>query len=309
MHKLSLGSLGPSYGRQDHSNAVGMNQLQNVIPESPNFAKWRRYMDGHKTQKERNDVLRLKKRRMLICDLILHKVLGSHALLNAWSDVDFGPNKNNILDATSTDPMHTIEEGLIPMILEVFFGLMSPAALKEIDDYVESLFGPGRNQTREKENYPRVTFRHGYTKLTNLSSSERLGQLFLLSIILQSKKGQDLLLHRFRASFDSEREERQSRSRKRTKSSPGSNNLTPTTPASTAIDNDNEPELGRGTDDDDDGEEANVYHLEEDTCNYPDEEVTLVKLDWPEVKDYLDVIGLQYVHKDLEPQLPQHHKQ
>ncbi|CAJ1952653.1 unnamed protein product [Cylindrotheca closterium] len=51
--KLSQGSLGPSYGRQYYSFVAQASQFQNVIPESPNFEGWRKYVDSHAAKKDR----------------------------------------------------------------------------------------------------------------------------------------------------------------------------------------------------------------------------------------------------------------
>ena len=85
--RLSLGALGVSYGQPEGKKKRRNKKstpppLQSVIPGSQNYDAWKAYLDGHTTKAGRQAALNVRMRRSQICDTILHKVLGSHALMN-----------------------------------------------------------------------------------------------------------------------------------------------------------------------------------------------------------------------------------
>jgi hypothetical protein len=68
------------------------------------------------------------------------------------------------------------------------------------------VFCEGHNRSSEKKTYPRVSFTRGYTQLTRLSADERVGQLFVLAVLLQTKHGRKVLEPRFDFDFDTKRD-------------------------------------------------------------------------------------------------------
>ena len=136
----------------------------------------------------------------------MHQVFGSHSVDNAFFGLDFGSNKEGIFRGALADILHTIEEGALPKLLEVFYGLMGDKQRTEIDDFVHSLFCEGHNRSGERQSYPRVSFTRGYTQLTRLSADERVGQLFVLAVLLQTKHDRKLLDPRFHLSCDTTRD-------------------------------------------------------------------------------------------------------
>ena len=333
VRKLSMGALGVTYGIQDEETTASM---QSVIDQSQNLANWKNFIDNLEPRSRRKKAVTARKRRSLICDAVLHKVLGSHALINGFHGIDFGPLQNGIERATLTDILHTIEEGLVPMILKVFFGCMSESNRSAIDHYVTETFSTTKNRSCERGNYPRVTFRQGYTKLTRLGASERLGQLFLLSIILQTEEGKVLLKHRFAEDFDSKRLQSFARRKKcravhhesddshhdeerpcdllSTASSPTTSEVHDESDDS--VDNEERPydlsaaspstaEAHDESDDSDDDEErsCDLSTAPPTTSDDPTEGPS-----WEHIKLYLNSINLRYIHEELYPSLPQHHK-
>jgi hypothetical protein len=138
--------------------------------------------------------------------MTLHRVFGSHAVDNAFFGFDFGCNLEGIFRATLTDILHTIEEGTIPKFLKVFYGLMGDKQRARVDNLVESLFGQGNNnRSSERHSYAKVSFIKGHTQLTRLSANERLSQLFVLAVLLQTKEGRSVLGPRFALNFDEKR--------------------------------------------------------------------------------------------------------
>ena len=72
---------------------------------------------------------------------------------NAFNGIDVGSNLSGIERATVSD-MHTIEEGVIPRIMEVVFLPLTDTQKSDIDTYVETLFCNGKNRSSERNRYP-----------------------------------------------------------------------------------------------------------------------------------------------------------
>jgi hypothetical protein len=176
-----------------------------AIPLSDNFDPWVHFMETVRTKLERGTHVRYRKLREKLCEMMLHRVFGSHAADNAFFGLDFGCNREGIFRATLTDILHTIEEATIRKFLKVFYGLMGDKQRARVDNLVESLFGQGNNRSSERHSYPKVSFIEEHTQLTRLSANERLGQLFVLAVLLQTKEGQSVLGPRFALKFDEKR--------------------------------------------------------------------------------------------------------
>jgi hypothetical protein len=69
---------------------------------------------------------------------------------NAFCGLDFGCKQEIIFRAAFADILHTIEEGALHKLLEVFYGLMGNKQRTEIDNFVHSLFCEGHNRSSEK---------------------------------------------------------------------------------------------------------------------------------------------------------------
>ena len=207
---LSMAALGCTYGIHrlpDSTEAVETGRYLRfaTIPISEQFEHWVAFLNNIPTKTTRRKYIRLRNMRQKICDLILHKVYGSHVVDNAYFGLDCGSNQNGIFRASLTDILHTIQEGLVPKLLKVFYGLMGDKQRAEIDELVHYLFCEGHNRSGERHLYPRVSFTRGYTQLTMLSADERVGQLFVLSLLLQIKAGREVLTPRFAIDFDTQR--------------------------------------------------------------------------------------------------------
>ena len=117
--------------------------------------------------------------------MILNKVLGSKVVDNPLTLLPYGDNANGIHRATTADILHTLESGIFPRIFNVVFGPLSDGQRKEVDDYVGMLFSNNANRSGERNSdYLRDKFIYGYTKDTERSAADRVGQLFVLAILL-----------------------------------------------------------------------------------------------------------------------------
>lgn len=288
VNKLSMGALGVGYGDQDDGAVPGSMQ-QTVIESSPNLQTMKDYVTAQPSKMLKNAAISTRKHREALCDAILHQVMGCHSLVNAFHNIDFGPmsSHDGIHRSTLSDIMHTIEEGIVPMILHTFFHLMTDTTTADIDNYVQAGFASnnGTNvRNGEKAKYPRIAFRQGYTHLTNLSATERVGQLFMLSVLLQSDYGQQLLAPRFTDSFDHQRASSAARFQ-----------------GICIGDDDGEISLDGDEQEGDDDKESD----EDDGESIEGNPQTLSK---EEIKAYLTSIQLEYVHKDLPKAIPTHHQ-
>ena len=176
------------------------------------------------------------RRRKEICSQILHTVLGSHVVDNTFFRTSFGNNPRGIFGATPTDPMHAVEEGMAPMILEVLIDPLPDSAKQKLDEIVESLFSKSSNRSSQRSEYPRISFSGGYSSLTQLSADEKMGKLFALAIVAETPVGREILLQRCDPDFDQKRKERAHRFKKKV------NDIPETEPSDDEMDTDDEQE-------------------------------------------------------------------
>ena len=59
--------------------------------------------------------------------------------------------------------------------------------------------------------FPRINFTRGFTRLTLLSSKERVDVLLALIVVLKTNKGRDIINDRFSPGFDERRKSRAAR--------------------------------------------------------------------------------------------------
>jgi hypothetical protein len=288
---LSMAALSCTYGVRRVPNTVDEDTTTYLrfasIPISDQFEHWVEFLNGLGTKTERRKYIRSRNIRQKICDIILHKVFGSHVVDNAYFGLDFGTNRNGIFRASLADIMHTIQEGLIPKFLKVFYGLMGDKQRAKIDELVQALFCEGHNRSSERNAYPRVSFTRGYTQLTMLSADERVGQLFVLAILLQTKLGRNVLGPRFETDFDSLRD------RAKDKFFGGTSEPSIATP-----DPECDKELWTDADDDSDRGDGSVSEVSKDG-----------NLSEAQMKLALDNLDLSYVLDEIRPFLDHFHKQ
>jgi hypothetical protein len=207
VHRLSMASIGCTYGHMElpYDGLLGLEQfgprihLQNH-PVSSQFDSWRNYLSENCDVKE--TAIYLRKKREAIADKVLNDVFVSHAVDNAFSSVDFGADAD-IHQATMADLMHTVEEGIFRHVVNSVIGLLPNSDEVKVDNLVQEMFCQfGNNRSGERPNYPRVSFTRGFCSLTLLSNDERVGQLFVIALLLNTKRGREVLGPRFHENFD-----------------------------------------------------------------------------------------------------------
>lgn len=189
-------------------NALAKNMTINdavnlpSIPLSENLDSWLQYLDIFTNKVNRDAAIKARGVRERLSESILRQVFGSKAVDNPFARLPYGANINGIHSVTTADILHTMKSGVIQHFLNLVIGPMTDGSKAAIDRHVEQMFAKGLNRSGEASNYPRVSFRKGFTKLTELTGSERVGQLFVLAFLLRTKKGRKLLLPRLAANFD-----------------------------------------------------------------------------------------------------------
>jgi hypothetical protein len=207
--RLSMAALGCYYGYTGQKTSS---------PISPNLDKWQAFLkeEGNRHPNlGREDWKPIRETREKVAKAILWDCFGSHALDNAFEGVDFG-HDSCIHTATMSDIMHSLEEGIFKYIIQILLEPLSDTEKKRVDGLVSDMFlCKGANRSSERSQYPRVNFTRGFSSLSNTTANERVGQLFVISILLRTASGRLALKNRFEPKFDSDRALRASRGKRK----------------------------------------------------------------------------------------------
>ena len=182
IEQLIVSGLGPS----SNETFTSWNTYQKSLPPSD-------------IEKSNKWLLRRKK----IVQEILKRVFNQHLCDLVWFEIDMGPNDRGCFGMTPVDPMHAFEHGIITDFLSIVLEPLSLSQKARLDLIAQSLLGNGRSS--EREDYPRISFQHGFTKLTLLSAEEQVGKLLLLLIIGHTNAGRQILEQRCSTNFDTEK--------------------------------------------------------------------------------------------------------
>jgi hypothetical protein len=107
--------------------------------------------------------------------------------------------------------MHSFESGILNHVISILLHPLPGNDVKKIDKCVETLWSNGGgNRSSFARLFPRVSFNRGFCSLTLLSSSERVGQLFVVALLMNTTSGRTLFANRFANDFDERRELRSS---------------------------------------------------------------------------------------------------
>jgi hypothetical protein len=208
IERITLSALGPD---MDPSNPNYFNQWDAFVNQMVAKAE---YTTNSQKQRLRHKYETALLKRKSICTEILRVVLGSHVVDNAFYRLNSGNNPRGIFGSAATDPMHAVEEGIIPNFVDVIIGPLPDSAKKKLDCVVESLFSKSSNRSSQRADYPRISFSGGYSSLTQLSADEKVGKLFALAIVAETPVGREILQQRCNPEFDSKRKERATRFKK-----------------------------------------------------------------------------------------------
>ena len=123
--------------------------------------------------------------------------LGFHPIENAFLArcIRFGLDPRNIWGACPTDLMHAFQSGILMYMTKMVLDKLTPKPKKELDELVEHILGGLRSS--EKRDYPRYSFTKGFCKVSNISSDEWVGKLFVLYLVSLTTRGKEILGSRF----------------------------------------------------------------------------------------------------------------
>ena len=168
---------------------------------------WKSYIasiDSIKAKRAAESALKTRKK---IAQSILNNVFGQHVVDLVWFHVDQGPNPRGCFGSTPVDPMHAIEEGIIPNIMSVILDPLPESAKSSLDALAVKIIACNRWDS----DYPRMNFSGGFCSLTQLTADEKVGKMLLLWIIMQTTIGRDILGKRCSPTFDEHRVNRAAR--------------------------------------------------------------------------------------------------
>ena len=209
VRRLSMAALGCEY-RQPHVvykvQSGDVRNEQSGAKVGTNLESWNTFlMSASNSTQYRIKMQRLKKIRSKLCDRILQKVLGYHAVDNVIHDLDIGKRENGYNDIMPADILHSIQSGIIPRVLEASILVLSDGVKSSIDEFVNTVFISKLNRSSQRCLFPRTNFNKGFCNLSLLSAECKTGQLFTLAIIIHMWRGRTLIATRFSKQFDSNR--------------------------------------------------------------------------------------------------------
>ena len=161
---------------------------------------WNLYLSSMESAQKRNLMEQYANRRKKICNNIVKKVFRNHCIKNAFFGINFLNPKFGIFGHTPTDIMHCLEEGIMSYVQNVILNPLPDSTCKELDHFINTIMK--NNRQHGFDDFPRCKFSSGFSCLSFLSSEERVGRMLCLVIVLNTKKGKEILRSRFKHDFD-----------------------------------------------------------------------------------------------------------
>ena len=130
------------------------------------------------------------------------KEKGFHPVENAFVArcIHFGLDPQNIFGACPVDLMHAFQSGIVMYLTKMILDRLTPKPKKELDQLVEELLGTHKSSMSAF--YPKYTFSKGFSKVSNITSDEWVGKLFVLYMVSLTRDGQEILAKRFNGTVD-----------------------------------------------------------------------------------------------------------
>jgi len=122
---------------------------------------------------------------------------GFHPVRNAFiaACIRFGLDARGIWGANPTDLMHAFQSGLVMYDTKLAMDKLGPMLKGELDSLVDRILGGLRST--EKQRYPRLSFSKGFSRVSNITSDEWVGKLFVLLLVCSTHKGNRIFQGRF----------------------------------------------------------------------------------------------------------------
>ena len=112
-------------------------------------------------------------------------------VFNTFYLIDMGDDKHGIYGKCHTELLHALEEGIIKYLLEILVEtVLKPSHLVTFDEYIRCMCC--QLGDHGKDNFPRTSWKNGFTKLSYLDAGDRVGKLFTATLFLLSQTGAEI---------------------------------------------------------------------------------------------------------------------
>ena len=112
-------------------------------------------------------------------------------VFNTFHLLDMGDDKHGIYGKCHTEALHAIEEGIIKYLLEILVDtVLTEADCTTFDEFIRCMCC--QLGDHGKDNFPRTSWKNGFTKLTFIDAGDRVGKLFTATLFLVSQTGAEL---------------------------------------------------------------------------------------------------------------------
>jgi hypothetical protein len=128
------------------------------------------------------------------------KEKGFHPVQNAFARILFGLDRQHVFGASPVDLMHAFQSGIIMYLTKMILDRLTPKPKKQLDELVEVLLG--NHKSSMSASYPKYNFTKGFSKVSNITSDEWVGKLFVLYMVSLTQAGQEILAKRFNGTED-----------------------------------------------------------------------------------------------------------
>lgn len=135
------------------------------------------------TAKEKSKLISYQKKQRTMYQNVLRHPFTTHAIKNAFDNLDFGSWSNGIHDATFDDFMHSVEAGMIAYIAEAVYGGLVKKEQEKVEELTRALLDNQRCSVSGE--LPRMRLQSGFSRQTLMTSGERVGSLLALCLSLQ----------------------------------------------------------------------------------------------------------------------------
>jgi predicted RNase H-like HicB family nuclease len=150
-------------------------------------------IDSLGTEKEKEEAKKYLIRQGKIATNICNRVLSMHPVLNAFRHLDFGANLYGIFRAALDDTLHFSEAGFFHYLIQIIYDPMHPKESQRVDILIESHLGKQTLRSSCRDQYPRINFTRGFSQLTLLTHSEKVGVILATLVLLHTETGRSTL--------------------------------------------------------------------------------------------------------------------
>ena len=109
-------------------------------------------------------------------------------VVNSYNVIDMGDDPHGIHGKCHTEMMHAVQEGIVKYLLEILMDVvLTETECSHLDDYISCMCQ--HLGDHGKDQFPRTSWKNGFSKLTHLTASDRMGKLFTCLLFLVTDKG------------------------------------------------------------------------------------------------------------------------